>query len=224
MIHAGPAITRPNFNGFVALSNRAGENEHCLRFRKTVKCQTGEFDVPAFFLQASFSMTAVYKNFLPQAHYQIIKDLFLTERLPWHYNDRVVSDTPQFMFTHTFFNNGRPTNSPFFGPIRAMLDLIQRKRRFIGVARIKANLYTNQGAPVQHPAHYDVPPGSTESDKFCIGVYHVNRCNGLTVIGDKEIQSRDNQLILFDNVSHYGTVQTDTNTRVVINFVLRTVP
>jgi hypothetical protein len=189
-----------------------------------VTCPTDEFDVPVIFLQASFSMTAVHKNFLPQPHYQVIRDLFLTERLPWHYNNRVVSDKPQFMFTHTFFNNGRSTNSPFFGPIRAMLDLIQQKRRFIGVARIKANLYTNQGTPIQHPTHYDVPPGSAESDKFCIGVYHVNQCNGFTVIGDQEIRSRDNQLILFDNVSHYGTVQTDTDTRVVINFVLRTQP
>ena len=30
-----------------------------------------------------------------------------------------------------------------------------------------------------------------------------------------------NPLLLFENVSHYGTVQTDTDTRVVINFTLR---
>ena len=56
---------------------------------------------------------------------------------------------------------------------------------------------------------------------MCIRVYHVNTCNGYTVIEDTEIRSEENQLVLFDNVSHYGTVQTDTDTRVVINFNFR---
>ena len=46
--------------------------------------------------------------------------------------------------------------------------------------------------------------------------------NGKTVIGEQEIESVENQLIIFENVPHYGTVQTDTDTRVVINFNLRT--
>ena len=29
-------------------------------------------------------MTAVYKDFLPAPHYRAIRDLFLTEKLPWH--------------------------------------------------------------------------------------------------------------------------------------------
>jgi hypothetical protein len=35
------------------------------------------------------------------------------------------------------------------------------------------------------------------------------------------VQSKANQLLIFENVPHYGTVQTDTDTRVVINFTLR---
>ena len=166
-------------------------------------------------------MTEIYPNFLPPSHYRVIRELFMTERLPWHYNDRVVTTERQFMFTHAFMDNGRVVNPHFFEPVRAMLDLIQQKKRFIGVSRIKANLYTNQGKAIRHPAHYDIPPDSGVSDKVCIGVFHVNKCNGLTVIGEQEIRSADNQLILFDNVSHYGTVQTDTDTRVVINFNFR---
>lgn len=166
-------------------------------------------------------MTAVYKNFLPEPHYKVVRDLFLTEKLPWHFNDRVVSTVHQFMFTHTFMDDGRVINAHFFEPVRAMLDLIQQKKSFIGVSRIKANLYTNQREMIEHPAHFDIPPDADVADKFCIGVYHVNACNGLTVIGDDKIKSRDNQLILFNNASHYGTTQTDTDTRVVINFNLR---
>ncbi len=64
-------------------------------------------------------------------------------------------------------------------------------------------------------------PSSSTAGQVCIGVFHVNACNGLTVIGDERIPSRDNQLVLFDNVPHYGTTQTDTDTRVVINFNFR---
>ena len=167
-------------------------------------------------------MTAVYKNFLPAPHFQAMQELFLTEKIPWHYNNRVVTTERHFMFTHTFMNDGRVVNPHFFAPVQAMLDLIQRKKRFIGVSRIKANLYTNQNVAIEHPAHYDIPPDADVSDKYCIGVYHVNACNGYTVIGDRKIRSRENQLILFNNISHYGTVQTDTDTRVVINFNLRT--
>ena len=45
--------------------------------------------------------------------------------------------------------------------------------------------------------------------------------HGKTVIGDQQIESVANQLVIFENVPHYGTVQTDTDTRVVINFNLR---
>jgi hypothetical protein len=166
-------------------------------------------------------MVAVHKNFLPAQHFEVIRDLFMSERLSWFYNDRVVTTERQFMFTHAFMNDGKVINRQFFEPVEAMLALIQQKRRFIGVSRIKANLYTNQGKAIEHPAHFDIPPDAGDADKFCIGVFHINECNGVTVVGDQEIKSRENQLILFDNVSHYGTVQTDTDTRVVINFNLR---
>ena len=166
-------------------------------------------------------MTDIYKDFLPPPHFQAIRDLFMTERLPWHFNDRVVTTGRHFMFTHTFMDDGKVINPHFFNPVQGMLQLIQQKRRFIGVSRIKANLYTYQGKAIQHPAHFDIPPDSGVSDKFFIAVFHVNTCNGLTVVGDEEIVSEENQLVLFDNVSHYGTVQTDTDSRVVLNFTLR---
>lgn len=166
-------------------------------------------------------MTRVFKNFLPEPHFQDIKRLFMTEILPWHYNDRVVSTESHFMFTHAFMEDGKVINPHFFEPVRGILFPIQQKRKFIGVSRIKANLYTRQGKMIRHPTHVDIPLDSGVSDRFFIAVYHVNTCNGMTVVEGEEIESVENQLILFDNVPHYGTVQTDTETRVVINFTLR---
>ena len=141
--------------------------------------------------------------------------------IPWHYTDHVVSTEKHFMFGHTFMENGQVVSPQFFEPVRGMLLPMQQKIKFIGVSRIRAVLYTNQGREIQHPTHVDIPLDSGVSDKFRIGVFHVNECNGKTVIGDQEIESKENQLILFENVPHFGTVQTDTDTRVVINFALR---
>ena len=166
-------------------------------------------------------MTDVYQNFVPESHLADIKQLFMTNIIPWHYTDRVVSTEKHFMFGHTFMENGVVVNPHFFEPVRGMFLPIQQKVHFIGVSRIRAVLYTNQGREIAHPTHVDIPLDSGVSDKFRIAVFHVNTCNGKTVIGDEEIESKENQLIIFKNVPHYGTVQTDTDTRVVINFALR---
>lgn len=167
-------------------------------------------------------MLEIYPNFLGKEHFAAVRTLMMSEQLPWHYNDRVVTTERHFMFTHTFMNDGQVINPAYFAPVQAMIPLIRHRLPFIGVSRIKANLYTNQGHTVVHPQHVDIPLDSGVADKYCIGVYHVNQCNGRTVIGEKEIKSEENQLILFDNVPHYGTTQSDTDTRVVINFNFRT--
>ena len=99
---------------------------------------------------------------------------------------------------------------------------MQQKVTFIGVSRIRAVMYTNQGWEIKHPTHVDIPLDSGVSDKFRIAVFHVNTCNGKTVFDDEQFESEENQLIIFKNIPHYGTVQTDTDTRVVLNFSLRT--
>jgi hypothetical protein len=166
-------------------------------------------------------MTDVYQDFLPESHFADVKRLLMTNMIPWYYTDRVVSTEKHFMFGHTFMENGVVVNPNLFEPVRGMLLPMQQKIKFIGVSRIRAILYTNQGREIKHPTHIDIPLDSGVSDKFRIGVFHVNSCNGRTVIGDEEIESKENQLIIFKNVPHYGTVQNDTDTRVVINFTLR---
>jgi hypothetical protein len=145
----------------------------------------------------------------------------MTNVIPWYFTDRVVSTEKHFMFGHTFMEDGQIINPRFFEPVRGMLLPMQQKLEFIGVSRIRAVLYTNQGREIRHPTHVDVPLDSGVSDKFRIAVFHVNTCNGKTVIGDQSIESVENQLVVFENVPHYGTVQTDTDTRVVIDFALR---
>lgn len=166
-------------------------------------------------------MTKAYNDFLGQEHFDYVHDLFMTEKLPWHFNSQVVTTRKDFMFVHGFMEDGKVISPQFFAPVQAMLAPIGEKRAFIGVSRIKANLYTNQGEAIEHPKHHDIPLDSGVADKFFVAVYHVNTCNGKTVVGNEEYVSKENQLVIFDNVEHYGSVQTDTDTRVVINFTLR---
>lgn len=166
-------------------------------------------------------MADVYQNFLPEDHFADIQRLFMADMIPWFFTDRVVSTDKHFMFGHVFMDDGQVINDRHFEPVRGMLLPMQEKLKFIGVSRIRAVLYTNQSREIRHPTHVDIPLDSGVSDKFRIAVYHVNTCNGKTVVGDQEIESVENQLIIFENVPHYGTVQTDTDTRVVINFALR---
>ena len=52
-------------------------------------------------------MTNVYQDFLPEWHFADIKRLFMTEMIPWHFTDRVVSTEKHFMFGHTFMEDGK---------------------------------------------------------------------------------------------------------------------
>ena len=113
-------------------------------------------------------MTQIYKDFLPPDQFRVVRRLFMSEIISWHFNPNAVSTVNQFMFVHTFMNDGEVINTGFFEPVRKMIPLIQEKRDFIGVSRIKANLYTNQGKEIVHPTHYDIPQGSPEADKFFI--------------------------------------------------------
>ncbi|NNE57728.1 MAG: hypothetical protein HKN36_06435 [Hellea sp.] len=166
-------------------------------------------------------MVEIFKDFLPDFHFKDIDRLFMTEILPWFFQDTVVTGHKHFMFSHVFMNDGNVVNPRLFEPVRGMIPELLKKTKFIGVTRIRAVLYTNQGREIIHPTHTDIPLDSEFSDKFKTAVYHVNSCNGKTVIGDQEIISQANQMILFDNIPHYGTTQTDTDIRVVLNFNLR---
>ena len=91
----------------------------------------------------------------------------------------------------------------------------------IGVLRIKANMYTNTGKSEAIGVHTDFP-GLTIPDTYVTMVYQVNGNNGATVVGDRVIPSKANQLVAFDGTcEHYGTTQTDEKVRIVINFNIK---
>ena len=189
----------------------------------------------------------VIENFLDKKLYKKLESLFLSNSFDWYiisptatYFDEDGQDTgvpkdENFMFVHCFIQElggeQGSTNVPetpqtviskyteeYMKPVLTKMQQTFAFPNPIGVLRIKANMYTNQGKSEAIGVHTDFP-GLTEPDTYVTMVYHVNGNNGTTVVGDRVIPSKANQLVAFDGTcEHYGTTQTDEKIRIVINF------
>ena len=79
--------------------------------------------------------------------------------------------------------------------------------------RIKANLYPRTDTIVHHKDHVDL------NFPHNAAILYLNTNNGLTVIGDTEVESVANRILLFDpQVLHHSTTCTDAQFRSNINF------
>ena len=191
----------------------------------------------------------VIENYLDKKLHEKIQGLFLANDFAWYYVsptatyfDEDGQDTggpkdDNFMFVHCFlqeFGGEGSTEVPevpqtVISPhmdeyMKPVLFQMQQTFAFpnpIGVLRIKANMYTRTGKSEAIGVHTDFP-GLTIPDTYVTMVYQVNGNNGATVVGDRVIPSKANQLVAFDGTcEHYGTTQTDEKVRIVINFNIK---
>jgi hypothetical protein len=156
---------------------------------------------------------------MDKEQYLFIKNKF--NELPWFFNEENYKERPDnnFMFTHMFLHNDQPTSNYYDAIILPIILKLKSFLKFENVLRVKGNLYTNQNKSIEHVLHRDV---EDSLNKYIIGVYNVNTCNGYTKVENKKIISLGNQMILFDNKEkHCGSVQTDKKRRMVINFILK---
>ena len=191
----------------------------------------------------------VIENYLDKKLHEKIQELFLTNHFPWYFvsptatyfdegQDTGIPADDNFMFVHCFLQEfggeegstdvpGTPQTviSPYMDEYMKPV-LFQMQQTFalpnpIGVLRIKANMYTNTGKPEDIGLHTDYPE-LTKPGTYVTMVYQVNGNNGATVVGDRVIPSKANQLVAFDGTcEHYGTTQTDEKVRIVINFNIK---
>ena len=192
----------------------------------------------------------IIENYLDKKLHEKIQELFLTNKFDWYYisptatyfdeegQDTGIPKDDNFMFVHCFIQEfggeegstavpttPQTTISPYTEEyMKPVLFQMQQTFAFpnpIGVLRIKANMYTNTGKSEAIGVHTDFP-GLTEPDIYVTMVYQVNGNNGATVVGDRVIPSKANQLIAFDGTcEHYGTTQTDEKVRIVVNFNIK---
>ena len=165
----------------------------------------------------------IKKNLLPARYFNKLKHLVTGSAFPWYFTNQTVSypgvkEDKHFMFVHVLYNTipPAPISHLFkeFEPILYFLDFPIKE-----LLRMKLNLYTNQNKKIKHVRHTDVYDEKNKPrENVTLSILNFITCNGGTIIKDKKYPSNENELLIFDNLNkHSGIVQTDTQTRIVLN-------
>jgi len=153
-------------------------------------------------------------NFLNEEDFKTLQKDIMSTYFPWFFNDYIVFDEEEhlkdnFQFTHTFVldNNKR---SSLFHLLTPLINKISPNN----LLRVKANLGTRNEQHIEHD--FDEPDVTT-------GIFYINTNNGYTRFKDgKKIESVANRYVKFNGSKlHSGVSQTDTKSRIVLNFNYR---
>ena len=155
-------------------------------------------------------MFEIHKNFIDEEHFEVLEKVMMGNDFPWFYNKAITQENnnKRFQFVHTFYNDCTWTSNHY-----QILGPIINKLKIFTLKRIKANLITKTAQHDQANLHIDY-------DKCTTAIYYVNTNNGYTIFENGEkIDCIANSIVIFDSdYKHASVSQTDTNTRVVINF------
>jgi|TARA_A100001391_G_scaffold201287_1_gene187924 hypothetical protein len=154
----------------------------------------------------------VIEDFLPQDAFTNLQKFVMNNSFPWFYQDFVIDEKDpldNIFLAHLFYKDNRP-NSEFYDMVcRPFLDRLKPK----AIIRIKANLYLNQQKIIKHRMHTDFE----YPHKGALFFFNTN--NGKTIIEDQEIESKQNNIVLFDSSKpHASTTCTDKKARVTLVF------
>jgi len=164
----------------------------------------------------------VIDKFLPTYKYKHLENAMLSDKFPWFYNESTDKLDGISMFTHNIFVDGQGV-STIYPEMEYILDKLSEQIDFEQIIRIKANLYTNRNKELKMGKHKDF----SDMKDYYSCVYQLNGNNGKTVIEDNDKNyefstSVGNQMVIFDgDTDHYGTTQTDSEARIVINLVVK---
>jgi len=158
----------------------------------------------------------IYKNFLNKKDFDIITENINSTIFPWNYRDGVNTFADgNNQLVHNFYKIRQTLIlSPYFD---ILLPIINKINPFI-IIRIKANLLLKTNKNIEHGFHTDY--NSNENAKITTGIYYVNTNNGYTLFetGEKIISEANTYVEFNSNIKHTGSTQTDTSSRIVINF------
>ena len=159
----------------------------------------------------------IIDNFLEKKQFEFIHVSMMSAWFAWFYNDHITFDDEgerkskknHFQFTHGFYTRYEKSNQ--YGIIEPIVD----KLNCVGLTRVKANLGTRTEEHVEHGYHVDF-----ENPSITTGIFYVNTNNGYTQFKNgQKVESVANRFIEFNSQElHQGVSQTDTKSRVAINF------
>ena len=167
----------------------------------------------------------IEKNFLPSIFFNKLKDLVTARDFPWYFLKQTTTNLPgveqdkHFMFSHVLFNMVPPApTGKYFKDFEPILYFLDDKIKLKELLRMKINLYTNQNKIIEHAGHTDINEKLIPDPRATISILNFVTCNGGTKVAGKKYSSNENELLIFNNLNkHSGIVQTDTQTRIVLN-------
>jgi len=167
-------------------------------------------------------MVRQHQLLLPQMFFDKLTTILNSNNFQWYFQNATVDTNfkkeskNNFMFTHNLFMRDAGKTSDWFNTFEPILYSINEKIKVNELLRMKLNLYTNQHRKIKHASHCDF---SDEKDKgIKTGILNFTTCNGGTTIENKIYNSKENELLIFNNgLKHFGITQTDTPIRIVLN-------
>tara|TARA_R100001015_G_scaffold4240_1_gene1493 strand:- start:78 stop:569 length:492 start_codon:yes stop_codon:yes gene_type:complete len=156
----------------------------------------------------------IYKNFLSKPDCNKLNDTLLSLDFPWFYAPHQVKKkitTDSSYMAHCFYRDN-VINSNFYYLIKPIL----KKLNVDSLINIRANLCLKR--KMKNHWHSDFQKMKTHP-KNKVAIYYVNTNNGYTEFKNKKIKSEKNKIVIFNgDVKHRAMYQTDTDTRIIINF------
>tara|TARA_Y100000004_G_scaffold194089_1_gene257925 strand:- start:618 stop:1091 length:474 start_codon:yes stop_codon:yes gene_type:complete len=149
----------------------------------------------------------VIDNFLNQDSFNHFKNIITGQYFPWYFNNQKVLDD-NHLDNYQFVNTFKDGNTAM-----PLLDVFKKKLNVSNFLRAKLNCTTRTNKIFEFKSHRDL-------DVNClVSIFYINSNNGYTKFENGEkINSIENRLITFDNnLKHYGTTSTNTQTRIVLN-------
>ena len=160
----------------------------------------------------------IYKNFIKKEYSNKINDELLKPYFPWYYNKSQTGGNDTSFMSH-IFHNGNDINSDYFHLVEPILEKLKIKY----LINVRANLCLKR--PSRCSWHVDdlMPGGKYVANnkdlKHTTAIYYVNTNNGSTLFKNfKNVKCEKNKIVIFDaNLHHKAKIQTNTDTRMVIN-------
>jgi len=156
----------------------------------------------------------VIDNFLSKEQFDLIFNQMTGPEFPWYYQEgKVFPDDGMPSLSHNFFFESKIWSNWF-----EMLVPVLQKMDMQAMRRIKANFDYKHNEAKRTGLHTDVQVGHEYAKT---GILYVNKNNGGTYFEDGSmVDSVPNRFVTFPAYVKHGTqTHTDTNTRIVLNFV-----
>jgi len=170
-------------------------------------------------------ISTITDNFLPKEEFAILRNQITdAKHFPWYFSSVIASDqevASPGIFTHSVWRQDVTDLPPSF--MYNILAPILERLNVVVLYRIIINLNPRLSEPYFSEFHSDIREENMERDAAALwttSILYMNTNNGYTQLESGEkIESIANRLVSFPaNTRHRICTQTDTQTRIVINF------